>query len=69
LDTGFCAELQEPVSLMTREKHKRRKPRGESTEAGNWGGSPCSSDEGLVMRLERRGRVRWLCFAKQLETG
>jgi hypothetical protein len=69
LDTGFCAELQEPVSLMRREKHKRPKPRGESTEAGNWGGSPCNSDEGLVMRLERRGRVRWSCLEKQLVTG
>ena len=69
MDTGFCAELQEPVSLMRREKHKRPKPRGESTEAGNWGGSPCNSEEGLVRRLERRGRVRWLCFAKQLVTG
>src|ERR1700726_5352443 len=52
---------------MPREKHKRPKPRGESTEAGNWGGSPCSSNEGLVMGLERRGRVRWSCFAKQLD--
>src|SRR6202166_4148092 len=52
---------------MPREKHKRPKPRGESTEAGNWGGSPCSSNEGLVMGLERRGRVRWSCFARQLD--
>lgn len=52
---------------MRREKHKRSTPRGESTEAGDWGGSPCSSDEGPVMGLERRGRVRLACFAKQLE--
>jgi hypothetical protein len=43
---------------MAREKHKRAKPRGESTEAGDWGGSPRSSEEGSVMELERRGRVR-----------
>src|SRR6202051_5204562 len=52
---------------MPREKHKRPKQRGESTEAGDWGGSPCSSDEGPVMGLERRGRVRWSCLAKQLD--
>jgi RNA-directed DNA polymerase len=52
---------------MPREKHKRPTPRGESTEAGDWDGSPCSSDEGPVMGLERRGRVRWSCFAKQLD--
>ena len=33
LDAGFCAELQEPVVLMQREKHKRREPRGERTDA------------------------------------
>ena len=27
------------------------------------------SDEGPVMGLERRGRVRWSCFAKQLDDG
>src|SRR6266404_9860651 len=35
---AICAELQEPVALMAREKPKRRKPRGESTEAEHWGG-------------------------------
>ena len=35
---AFCAELQEPVALMAREKLKRRKPRGESTDAEHWGG-------------------------------
>src|SRR6202171_330053 len=43
---------------MAREKHKRRKPRGESTEAEYWGGPIRSSDEGSVMGLERRDRVR-----------
>ena len=41
---------------MPREKHKRPKPRGESTEAEDWGGSPCSSVEILVMGLERANR-------------
>jgi hypothetical protein len=45
-DAGFCAELQEPVALMAREKLKRRKPRGESTEAERWGGPIRNSDEG-----------------------
>jgi hypothetical protein len=53
-------ELQEPVAPMKREKHKRPKPRGESTEAEHWGGPTRTSDEGPVMGLEQRGRVRWL---------
>ena len=52
-------ELQEPVAPMSREKHKRRKPRGESTDAEHWGGPIRRSDEGAVMGLEQRGRVRW----------
>jgi hypothetical protein len=43
---------------MPREKPKRLKPRGESTEAEHWGGPTCRSDEGSVMGLEQRGRVR-----------
>src|SRR5262249_9006504 len=43
---------------MTREKHKRRKPRGESTDAEHWDGPTSRSDEGAVMVLEQRGRVR-----------
>ena len=42
---------------MPREKHKRPEPRGESTEAEDWGGLPCSSVEVAVMGMERRGRV------------
>ena len=42
---------------MPREKHKRQKPRGESTEAADWDGSARSSGEGPVMGLERRGWV------------
>ena len=43
---------------MLREKHKGRKPRGESTDALVWDGPVCISEEGSVMGLERRGRVR-----------
>ena len=43
---------------MLREKLKGKRPRGESTDALAWGGPVCSSDEGLVMGLERRDRVR-----------
>ena len=43
---------------MRREKPKRPKPRGESTEAEHWGGPTRRSDEGSVMGLEQRGRVR-----------
>jgi hypothetical protein len=43
---------------MPREKHKRRHPRGESTDAEHWGGPTSRSDEGAVMVLEQRGRVR-----------
>ena len=45
---------------MTREKHKWLKPRGERTEVGHWDGPICKSDEGSVMGLEQRDRVRWL---------
>jgi hypothetical protein len=51
-------ELQEPVALMLREKLKRPKPCGESTEAEDWDGPTRRSDEGPVMGLEQRGRVR-----------
>ena len=45
-DAGAVAELQEPVASMAREKHKRRKPRGKSTDAEHWGGPIRTSDEG-----------------------
>ena len=43
---------------MSREKSKQPKLRGESTEAEHWDGSTRMSDEGSVMGLEQRGRVR-----------
>ena len=45
----------EPVTPMLREKHKERSFKCQSTEAGYRGGVTCSSDEGSVMELERRG--------------
>jgi hypothetical protein len=56
-------------SPMLREKPKRPKPRGESTERSNWGGPTRKSEEGPVMRLEQRGRVKRSHLAKQLVTG
>jgi hypothetical protein len=47
-------------SPMLREKPKRLNPRGESTEAEHWDGPTRMSDEGPVMGLEQRGRVRQL---------
>ena len=47
----------EPVASMPREKLKRGHRKSESTNAGHRGGTTRSSDEGRVMRLERRGRV------------
>ena len=47
----------EPVVSMLREKPKRKPREGESTDARHRGGTTRSSDEGRVMRLERRGRV------------
>jgi hypothetical protein len=43
---------------MSREKHKWLKPRGESTDVEHWGGPIRTSDEGPVMGLEQRDRVR-----------
>jgi hypothetical protein len=54
---------------MLREKLKRPKLRGESTEVEHWGGPTRTSNEGPVMGLEQRGRVRRSHLAKQLATG
>jgi hypothetical protein len=54
---------------MQREKPKRPKLRGESTEAEVWGGPTCRSEEGSVMELEQRGRVRRVGLTEQLVTG
>jgi hypothetical protein len=63
LDIGFHAELQEPGLLMQREKLKRSKSQGESTDAGDWGGPIRMSVEGPVMGPEKGigsgGRIVW----------
>ena len=55
---GFSVELWEPVALMLTEKSKWKPHEDESTDAENWGGPVCSSDEGAVMAVERRDRIR-----------
>jgi hypothetical protein len=47
---------------MLREKHKGRKPRGESTDALVWDGPVRTSEEGSVMGLERCA-VTSRCFS------
>ncbi len=56
-EAGSVNGTLEPVVSMQREKSKRRPREGESTDARHRGGMTRSSDEGCVMRLERRGRV------------
>ncbi len=47
----------EPVASMQRETSKRTTRKDQSTDARHRGGTTRISDEGCVMRLERRGRV------------
>ena len=47
----------EPVASMLREKLKWKTHKGQSTDAGHRGGWACSSAEGPVMGLERRGPI------------
>ncbi len=63
-------ETWEPLAVMAlagvltraggRENPKQLICEGESTDARQGGGPPRSSGEGLVMGLERRGRVVWV---------
>ena len=50
---------REPVTPMLREERKWRSYERASTDAGYRGGATCSSDEGPVMGLERRGCPIW----------
>jgi hypothetical protein len=45
----------EPVTPMLRESRKGKPPKRVSTDAGYRDGATCSSEEGPVMGLERRG--------------
>lgn len=47
---------------MPREKHKRHTTERREYRCRKLGGSTRSSDEGPVMGLERRGRIRWPDF-------
>jgi len=68
-DAGHSFGTAGTRALMPREKLKRSKPRGESTEAGNWDGPTRMSVEDPVMGSEQRGRIRRSQLWKQLETG
>jgi hypothetical protein len=52
---------------MKREKFKGNKPKNESTDAKNCGGTDCTSDEVSVMEMEQRGSVKQVLFIIQLE--
>jgi hypothetical protein len=54
---------------MRREKLKRSKPQGESTDTEDWDGPSRRSVEDPVMGSEQRGRIRQSYCLKQLETG
>ena len=41
----------------------------QDTEAKAWGGATCSSVEGSVTELERRGRIKTVVFTSQLAAG
>ncbi len=45
---------------MLREKYKRQKSRGESTDAWHWDGPTRKSEESSVMGLEQRGWIKLL---------
>ncbi len=66
---GVCRELQEAVAWMIREKFKGNKPKNESTDAKNCGGTVYSSDEVSVMEMEQRDSVKQVLIIIQLERG
>jgi len=55
--SGPVHGIFEPVVSMSREQLKRGNRKGQSTEATHRDGSTRSSDEVLVMSMERRGRI------------
>ena len=67
--SGLLCGTWEPVTSMSREKHKGNSPKCESTNAKYRDGATCSSIEGAVMALERRGCPIWLGTILQLATG
>jgi hypothetical protein len=60
LGPGFCMELREPVTSMTREKHKWRNHEARVPTRGTGADRSVVATK-VVMRLERRDRIRRLC--------
>lgn len=54
---GFYIELREPVMVMSRERHKQKTCKADSIDVPYRDGQVRSSDEGVVMTLERRDLV------------
>ena len=67
--SGLLCGTWEPVTPMLRKKLKGEHSEGESTDAEYRDGATCSSVEGAVMALERRGCPIWLGTILQLATG
>ena len=59
-------ELQEAVAWIIREKFKGNKPKNESTDAKNCGGTVCTSNEVFVMEMEQRGSVKQVLLLSNL---
>ncbi len=57
-----CWELQEAVAWLIREKFKGNKPKNESTDARNCGGTVCTSGEVFVMEMEQRDSVKQVFY-------
>ncbi len=66
---GLLCGTWEPVTSMLRENRKEAYSKRESTDAKNRDGVTRSSEEGVVIVLERSGYPIWLETIKQLETG
>jgi hypothetical protein len=60
---GACSTLR-PAGCE-RERAKRQKLRGTEYRCGRAGGPVRSSDEALVMGVERRDRLIWVCSFEQ----
>jgi hypothetical protein len=45
-------------SALKREKFKGIQPKSESTDAKNYGGTACSSEEVSIMEMEQRSSVK-----------
>ena len=66
---GLLCGTWEPVTSILREKRKEDYSKCESTDAKSRDGVTCSSEEGTVMVLERRGYPICLETIEQLATG